>query len=59
MRDWTKTADQPPEPGVVVEAMDSGGHVQDLVFDRNLWWFPDKSMYVYFTPTFWKEKTTD
>lgn len=54
MRDWTRTDVQTPAEGVVVEAMDSGGHVQPLLFDKGLWWFPDRSMYVYFTPNFWR-----
>ena len=57
MRDWTPTDEDLPPPGKIVEAMDSGGHVQDLVFERGLWWFPDRSMYVYFIPKFWKEKS--
>lgn len=52
--DWSKTSERRPEEGVVVKAMDSGGHVQDLVYEKGLWWFPDRSMYVYFTPTFWR-----
>jgi hypothetical protein len=49
-RDWKRTApDLIPEEGAEVDAMDSGGHVQRL-----LWWFPDRSMYVYFTPMFWR-----
>lgn len=53
--DWNRTAsDLLPEQGVGVDAMDSGGHVQRLVFEKGLWWFPDRSMYVYFTPLFWR-----
>jgi hypothetical protein len=52
---WHRTESDPPPTGVVVRAMDSGGHVQDLVFEGNLWWFPDRSMYVYFRPVFWTE----
>ena len=54
MSDWTPTTDRLPEAGVTVDAMDSGGHVQPLVYERNLWWFPDRSMYVYYVPKFWK-----
>jgi len=55
-RDWNLTEKDLPPEGKVVEAMDSGGHVQDLVYASRLWWFPDRSMYVYFTPMFWKAK---
>ena len=56
INDWKHTATELPENDVVVDAMDSGGHVQDLKRDGNLWWFPDGSMYVYFTPIMWKHK---
>jgi NAD(P)H-dependent flavin oxidoreductase YrpB (nitropropane dioxygenase family) len=56
MEDWTPTARQLPPDGVVVEAMDSGGHVQPLKRAGRLWWFPDGSMYVYFVPQFWKHR---
>ena len=52
--DWTPTAQASPADGSLVEAMDSGGHVQRLIYDVGLWWFEDRSMYVYFTPTFWR-----
>lgn len=54
MSEWTPTEAMRPAPGVEVEAMDSGGHVQRLVYDSNLWWFPDRSMYVYFVPKCWR-----
>ena len=28
---------------------------QPLKFWRNLWWLPNMTMYVYFTPTHWRE----
>lgn len=52
--DWNVTATEAPGEGIEVDAMDSGGHVQRLVFERGLWWFPDRSMYVYFVPQFWR-----
>lgn len=51
---WTR--DFLPEERVVVACMDSGGHWQDLKRIGNLWWFPDGSMYVYYTPTMWRYK---
>lgn len=53
-RDWISPKNGLPPMGEVVWAMDSTGHIQQLLFDRNLWWFPDRSMYVYYVPTFWK-----
>lgn len=51
--DWIPTKNRTPEFGEVVETMDSGGHVQKLLYER-LWFFPDKSMYVYYVPAFWR-----
>lgn len=51
---WIPTALELPPEDIEHEAMDGGGHVQTLVRDGNLWFFPDRSMYVYFTPKYWK-----
>lgn len=51
--DWIKTDDQLPEDGVEVEVM-NGPIVQTLVRQGRLWFFPDFSMYVYFTPKVWR-----
>lgn len=55
---WTETARQAPPEGVIVDTkIDNVAGVRNvgqLVFERNLWWFTDKSMYVYYTPTHWK-----
>lgn len=53
--DWHQTKHETPSDGDVVYAMDSGGHVQALLYTNNLWCLPDRSMYVYYTPVFWKE----
>lgn len=54
---WTKITDEHPPKGKVVKTKidDENGvrNEQDLLFDNNLWWLPDKSMYVYYTPTHW------
>lgn len=50
---WVTTADRLPLEGVTVECK-NGDIVQTLVYERNLWWFPDRSMYVYFTPKAWR-----
>jgi hypothetical protein len=52
--DWIPTDRALPPNGEVVQSMDSGGHVQPLVRNGNLWFFADRSMYVYYTPKFWK-----
>jgi hypothetical protein len=56
---WTPTKRALPPDNDEVEAMDSGGHLRTLRYDRNLWWFPDYSMYVYFTPKFWRPLEPD
>ena len=52
--DWIATIERLPPEHEVVEAADSGGHVQPLLRQGRLWFFPDMSMYVYFTPTRWR-----
>lgn len=58
---WTKTSDALPEDGSVVETMIADEHgvrnEAHLVRRNNLWWFPDGSMYVYYTPTHWRRIT--
>ena len=54
MAEWTPPSVSLPPESVEVRAMDSGGHVQTLVYANGLWWFPDRSMYVYYVPTFWQ-----
>jgi hypothetical protein len=53
--DWTPTVEKLPPEGLVVETMDSGGHVQPLKRSGRLWFFPDGSMYVYYVPGYWRE----
>jgi hypothetical protein len=54
---WKKITDEQPPKGKVIKTKveDENGvrNEQELVFDNNLWWFPDRSMYVYYTPTHW------
>ena len=42
---------------VMTKIDDSKGrrNEQTLVFHNNLWWAPDMSMYVYYSPTHWRE----
>lgn len=55
---WFSTADKLPPVGVVVETKvdDADGirNIQKLKRNGNLWWHPDGSMYVYYTPTHWR-----
>jgi hypothetical protein len=55
---WTPTAEKRPDEGVAVETKvdDAKGvrNVQPLKRLGNLWFFPDGSMYVYYTPTHWR-----
>lgn len=57
-RAWTKVSDGLPDEGMVVDTKiddyDGCRHEQRLLHERNLWWFPDRSMYVYYTPTHWR-----
>lgn len=55
---WTRTSSQLPPEGVVVETKihDASGprNVTTLKYSSNLWWAPDGSIYVYYTPTHWR-----
>jgi hypothetical protein len=57
MSAW-KPIDSAPD-GVEVETMisDTNGqrNVAPLIRQGRLWFIPDKSMYVYYTPTHWRE----
>lgn len=58
--DWLNVIDQPPPEGVVVETKidDQRGvrNEQPLKRSGSLWFFPDASMYVYYTPTHWRPR---
>jgi hypothetical protein len=59
---WIRTDEQLPEPGVVVDTKidDAKGCRNETKLYRcttgaqRLWFFPDGSMYVYYTPTHWR-----
>lgn len=59
-KQWIKVADMLPAQNKVVETkidnQDGIRNIQDLKFSSNLWWLPNGSMYVYYTPTHWREK---
>ena len=59
--EWTSVSKELPKPGVVVltkiDDQDGCRNEQQLKLLPNggrLWFFPDGSMYVYYTPTHWK-----
>lgn len=56
MTDWQPVTTAPN--GIVVQTKidDADGvrNVQTLKRSGNLWWLPDGSMYVYYTPTHWR-----
>jgi len=55
---WFETERSLPRDGVVVDTKvdDAKGvrNEQPLKRSGNLWFFPDGSMYVYYTPTHWR-----
>lgn len=55
---WIPCLRRLPPDGLEVETKidDDKGcrNVTTLKYHRNLWWFPDMSMYVYYSPTHWK-----
>ena len=55
---WIETNKQLPPAGIVVETKidDSKGirNITRLKRSSNLWFLPDGSMYVYYSPTHWK-----
>lgn len=57
---WIKTKDLLPKDNVVVDTKvqnDEGTrNEQELKKVGGLWFFPDGSMYVYYTPTHWRPK---
>lgn len=55
---WFKTSEKLPPENIVVETKihDEKGWRNDAKLKRkgNLWFLPDGSMYVYYTPTHWR-----
>lgn len=56
--DWIHCSSQlPPEGRAVLTKIDDykgERNVQPLIRKKNLWFFTDMSMYVYYAPTHWK-----
>jgi hypothetical protein len=53
---WNTIASAPEDVVVRTKISDASGERNDQLLKRrgNLWWFPDGSMYVYYTPTHWQ-----
>lgn len=58
--EWIKCAERLPEEGQVVMTKidDEKGvrNTQELKRQGRLWFYPDGSMYVYYTPTHWTDQ---
>jgi hypothetical protein len=50
---WRSVADDPPPEDVVVQVKNNDGALL-IRGDRGLWFLPDRSMYVYYTPRWWR-----
>ena len=51
---WYNTSEKKPEEKRDIVGMDSGGNERHLKFYKNMFWLPDLSMYVYYTPSKWR-----
>ena len=49
---WIAVADELPPDGEVVQVKNNGGTT--LKRSGRLWFLPDGSMYVYYTPEWWR-----
>lgn len=55
MSEWRfPSEDDFPVEDTVIETSSPGGLRQTLIYSKGLWWFPDKSMYVYYVPQAWR-----
>lgn len=56
--EWKLVSEQLPPEGEVVETKIDDEHgcrnETRLIRKGRLWFFPDRSMYVYYTPTHWR-----
>lgn len=55
---WISVSSRKPPAGIKVltkiEDYRGTRNVQEMIYERNLWWLKDRSMYVYYEPTHWK-----
>ncbi len=54
LMDWNQTKWSLPDEGRVVDTISENGNPGRLKRQGNLWFYPDGSMYVYYTPKFWR-----
>lgn len=55
---WNQTKHHLPPENEVVKVITESGDEYELVYSSGLWFLPDKSMYVYFVPVYWKRMGT-
>ena len=51
---WYDINEKLPEEKRDIIGIDGGGQERRLKFYKRLFWLPDMSMYVYFTPQKWR-----
>lgn len=51
---WTPLVEAMPPSKVLLEVITPGGDKRPLIYADGLWWLPDMSAYVHFTPTCWR-----
>ena len=54
---WKNPISEPPKDNVVVEVVAPDGRETKLFKQGRLWFVPDGSMYMYWTPVLWREIT--
>lgn len=59
MSDWRNISTAPEGVEVLTKIDDDKGerNVTTLKRQGRMWWYPDGSMYVYYTPTHWAPKS--
>lgn len=59
---WIRCEDKLPPPDIEVETKvdDEQGvrNITRLRWRKNHWWFPDMSMYIYYSPTHWRDTSS-
>ncbi len=54
MNNYKRVDQELPPEGELVDTISPGGVAQQIRRKGGLWFFADMSMYVYFTPEFWR-----
>ena len=55
---WNRTDTTLPPENEILRVITESGDERELLFYNGLWFLPDKSMYVYFVPVYWKRMGT-